>query len=270
MDLDRWVKVFDKLLPRSRAWGLVIDRTLRKFFHGLAILPKTIHEHFQSLLLEAFPLSTSRLVDWSKQFGSPVTMTDVELDAEWGAFGGQSPHYIQNYLRSAGFDVYVHEWWVPGSNPVEARNPIPLVPISYVLVNDLYHGERDYLYQFQSSGNDAQFVGDESVSFGAYDGQLLIGKQYPCPDIPSEYPVYWYVCGEEWLPGEPYPDRAIVPESRVRTLIRMIYKVKPVHTRVILYIDPEPDTEFDIQDTYTSDTWLQDGTSFPDDLQDKF
>ena len=52
------------------------------------------------------------------------------LDASWKATGGQSPRYIQDTLQAAGFDVYVHEWWIPGSEPavgikecVPPRNP---------------------------------------------------------------------------------------------------------------------------------------------------
>jgi uncharacterized protein YmfQ (DUF2313 family) len=263
MDLDRWVKVFDRLLPRSRLWSLVVDRPLRRFFHGLGAAPKLIYEHAQSVLLEAFPLSTTSLADWSRQFGAPEVLSPEELEAEWGAFGGQSPAYIQEKLRALGCDVYVHEWWVLDTCPPVARDPIALVPTSIVLVNDLAHGEPRYKYQFNQKPTMDQFVSDGSISFNASSGTILVGKDYPCPDEPTEYPVYWYVCGEVW------PDRALIPYSKLRPLIRMIYKLKPVHTRVILRVDAyDEGDDYDIQDTWWHPDEWQDTIDGDDEVQD--
>ena len=275
MELERWIKVFDRLLPRSPAWGLVIDRMLRKFFHGLSILPKTIYEHLQSVLLEAFPLETTRLSDWSEQFGSPELLAPEEIEAEWGAFGGQSPQYIQDVLHAAGFtNLFVHEWWVPDSVPPVARNPFDwdglgveesnLIETSFVLVNDVTHVEKNYLYQFGHKPNHDQFVGDGTVSFGAYSGYILVPKRYPCPDVPEEYPVYWYICDATW------PHKVYIDQTKLRTLMRLIYKMKPVHTRVILRVIPQPtEGDYDIQDTYWHDDQWQDTTDDDDEVQDK-
>jgi hypothetical protein len=273
--LDYWVKVFDRLLPRSRLWSLIIARPLKKFFHGLAILPKTIREHIGSVLLEAFPRTTTRIEDWSRQFGSPELLSPEDIEAEWGAFGGQSPAYIQGVLRAAGFDVYVHEWWVPGIHPPVARNPFDydgtgspssnLIETSYVLVNDLTHVEKNYIYYCGKKPNPDQCVSDESITCGAYDGYMLVPKRYPCPDVPDEYPVYWYVCAAVW------PHYVNIEESSFRKLVRLIYKLKPVHTRVILRAIQVPDLgDYDIQDTWWHDHFIYDEiVSTQDDLQDK-
>lgn len=267
MDLDQWVKVFDRLLPRSRAWSLIIDRTLKKFFHGLSILPQMVEEQIASVLLEAFPDTTTYLSDWSLFFGSPTTLDSDELETEWGAFGGQSPQYIQSILLTAGFNtLFVHEWWVPDSNPPVARNPfspVNLIDSSYVLVNDLTEVDKNYTYQF---GDGSQLEPTPGPQFGEYDGYYLRMKKYPCPNIASEYPVYWYVCDETW------PNYALVEQSKFRTLIRLLYKIKPVHTRIILRVTLVPDgvLDGDIQDTtWETDQW-QDVTTGPDDVQDKF
>lgn len=262
MELNDWVKVFDRLLPRSRIWHLVLDRVLKKFFHGLSILPKMIREHIGSILLEAFPATTTRFEDWSYAFGSPETLNAIEIASEWAAFGGQSPAYIQQLLQDAGFNVYVHEWWYPGTEPPVARDPIALVDTSRVLVNDITWIDKNYTHQF---GDGSQFKSDGSVFFGNYDGWYWHPKVYPTPDDPLEYPSYFYVCDEVW------PQYALIPASKLRTLIRLIYKVKPVHLRCILRVTTYDDTpgEDDIQDTYTSDEWIQDMISSPDDLEDK-
>jgi hypothetical protein len=265
MELSRWVKVFDRLLPRSRAWHLILDRTLKQFFEGLSLLPQTIEAHIGSILNEAFPETTTRFEDWSNQFGSPETLTAEEIDAEWGAFGGQDPRYFQDVIQSAGFDTcFIHEWWDPvllsGDNPA-ARDPIALVPTSRVLVNDLTEIKKDYTFQF---GDGSQFVADASVQFGAYEDYYLAPKVYPTPDEPNEYPNYFYICDEIW------PQYALIPESKLRLLIRLIYKMKPVHLRCILRVTLVPDSAYaDIQDTTWHDEWIQDVISGPDDLNDK-
>ena len=264
--LSFWLKVWDRLLPRSRVWSLILDRTLRKFFEGLSGFPETMKDYIGTVLLEAFPQTTTYLSDWSLFFGSTVTLTADELEAEWGAFGGQDPRYIQDTLWAAGFtNLYVHEWWVPDSNPAVARNPFSpddLINTSWVLVNDITTIEKNYTYQF---GDGTQFVADGSVSFGAYDGYFLQMKKYPCPNIPDEYPVYWYVTAENW------PDRAIVEESKFRILVQLLFKLKPVHTRVILRVLLVPDgtADGDIQDTWWEDDMWQDILVGPDDVQDK-
>lgn len=268
MDLNRWVKVFDNLLPRSRAWTLILDRTLRKFFHGLSILPQTIHEHIGSVLLDAFPQTTNYLHEWSDTLGSWVDLDADELEYDWADPGGQSPGYVQGLLHDKGFTgLFVHEWWVPGTDPVEYRDPSQFFETDRILVNDLASVEKHYLHQFGDylQGGDSQFVDDQSVSFGAYDGYFLQGKWYPTPNIPEEYPFYYYIGAEVW------PNRATIYESELRFLLRLIYKTKPCHLRCILRINVVPDppaVDGDIQDTTWEDDELYDSTSDPDTIND--
>lgn len=260
MALDFWVRVFDRLLPRSRAFHLTLDRTLKKYFEGLSALPEMVKEHVASVLLEAFPQTTTRLSDWSLLFGSPQLLSADEVAAEWKATGGQTPQYIQDILQDAGYDVYVHEWWVPDSAPPVARNPfspINLIETSRVLVNDLAHIEKKWTYQF---GDGTQFQGDGEISFGAYDGYHYVPKVYPTPNNPGEYPVYFYICGETW------PEYAMVLENDIRKLIRLIYKLKPVHLRCILRVTGYCDG--DIQDTVDHDDQYQDTVDNEDQIQD--
>jgi hypothetical protein len=251
MDLSEWVKVYDRLLPRSRAWDLTPEKTLKQFFEGLAIAPKNAKDHLASVFLEMLPFHTTYLKDWSEQFGSLITFDADELAAEWAAIGGQDPDYIQTCIQSICPNCYVHEWWVPGSDPVEARNPFVgtdpyhpenLIESSFVLVNDLTDMFPNYTYQF---GDGTEFVGDNSVQFGEYDGHIWRLKRYPCPNVPNEYPTYWYVGGETW------PEFAHIAPSKLRPLMRMIFKIKPVHTRCILMVIPDGDEDYDIQNVVT-------------------
>ena len=265
MDLTFWRKWLDLLLPRSRAWGLVIKRLLRDFFEGLAILPKVIQEHLGSLFFDVDPQQTSLLLDWSNQFGQPSQQSRAWLEAQWAATGGQAPKYSQDILQLAGFDVYVHEWWVPGVDPAQVRTPNPIdllgsEPLAELLVNNVGVGQKKWRFQY---GDGSQYKADQSglngIRYGRYDGYFFPAKQYPTPDNPDEYPNYFYVCGPNW------PDPADVPDSDLAELKTLIYKLKPTHLRCILIRNLIAATW---QDTVDSIDEIQDVTTTLDEIQD--
>lgn len=117
-----WLRIFKHLLPHGKAWRLTIDRTLRKFFEGLSDIGASAKEYIDLVWLDIFPDTTREISAWETQFGLPsVGLTTQQrrdrLAATWKALGGQDPAYIQRVLQENGFDVYVHEWWTPGSEP---------------------------------------------------------------------------------------------------------------------------------------------------------
>jgi hypothetical protein len=61
--------VIKRLLPRSNAWNLTIDKTLRKWFQGIAEWPQDVKDFVDLVWLDAFPDTTRELLAWEKQFG---------------------------------------------------------------------------------------------------------------------------------------------------------------------------------------------------------
>lgn len=118
------LRIFKHLLPNARAWQLTVNKKLRDFFDGLSAgVVDESKDFIDSVFNDIDPKSTRQLSEWESQFALPQSLSDEQerrdrLDAAWKALGGQSPRYIENTLCAAGFDVYVHEWWVPGSEPV--------------------------------------------------------------------------------------------------------------------------------------------------------
>jgi hypothetical protein len=111
-----FLRIFKHLLPRARAWQITIEKQLREFFQGLAGLGSDVKLFADQVFEDIFPQTTRELDAWEKQWGLPsVILTDQQrrdrLDGAWKAQGGQSPRYIQDTLRNAGFDVFVHDWW---------------------------------------------------------------------------------------------------------------------------------------------------------------
>ena len=118
----KFFRMFTHLLPNARAWRLMVDKQLRQFFEGLAPTGSDAVSFFDGVWLDLFPETTRELDAWESQFGLRDTgLTEQErrdrLAAAWSATGGQDPRYIQDTLQANGFDVYVHEWWVPGTEP---------------------------------------------------------------------------------------------------------------------------------------------------------
>jgi hypothetical protein len=122
-----FLRIFQHLLPTGEAWRTTVEKTLRSFFAGLAIPPTAVRTYVDEVWEDAFPSTTRELTEWQRQFGLEVSGNIAEqrtaLEGEWAATGGQSPHYIQTVLHTAGFDnIFVHEWW-ESVDPWVARDP---------------------------------------------------------------------------------------------------------------------------------------------------
>jgi hypothetical protein len=104
------------LLPRTKTWGVVVDRFLRQLLVGLT----GIFDSFKALTVDFSiwgsldPTTTTELAQWGDSFGTKSTPTNAQLEDLWAEDGGQSPKYIQDRLHAAGFtQLFIHEWWVP-------------------------------------------------------------------------------------------------------------------------------------------------------------
>lgn len=231
-----FLRIFKHLLPRARAWRITIDKTLRRFFEGLAEVNNEIKLFLDRVWLDIFPDTTEDIPGWERQFGLVDTgLTEQQrrdrLDAAWKALGGQSPKYIQDTLRANGFDVYVYEWWEPGTEPavgVQAcatpRNPImylrreytgavllvecgePLAqcgesfaqagnsvePRGYPLVNKVYRTVRDVIVL---CGEAVAEAGEPDALAGNYFAFREELREYIVPNTPELWPYFLYIGG---------------------------------------------------------------------------
>lgn len=232
-----FLRIFKHLLPNARAWRITVDKKLRQFFEGLAESGDAVKTFFDGVRSDIFPQTTREVETWEQQFGLRDTgLTEQQrrdrLAATWRALGGQSPDYIQQTLRDNGFDVYVHEWWQPGSQPapgvkqcVTPRNPLMWIRREFTGVSLLVEcGEPSALCgeAFAEAGNSLQprgyplvnkiftTVPDELVSCGevvaeAGEAEALCGnyfqfreilKEYIVPNDPEKWPYFLYISGE--------------------------------------------------------------------------
>lgn len=232
-----FLRVFRHLLPNARAWRAVLDKRLRQLFVGLSASAGEAREFIDDIWSDIWPDKTRELSEWEQQFALPrVGLTEQErrdrLAATWKAIGGQDPRYIEDTLRARGFDVYVHEWWEPGTEPAigsatcaTARNPIqwirreftettilvecgePLAacgeefaqagnslnPRGYPLVNKIIETVPDIE---PLCGEELAACGEDLALCGNYFGFREDRKPYIVPNDPEKWPYFLYIGAE--------------------------------------------------------------------------
>ena len=264
------LKLFKHLLPNARAWRITTDKQLRQFFVGLSGLNNDITGFFDNVWLDIFPQTTREIQHWEQQLGIPNTIVDEQerrdrLAATWKAMGGQNPRYIENTLRAAGFDVYVHQWWEPGTEPAigvhdsaTARDPFlylndGLTPLAYVANDggaDMQDG--DLLANDGGTANPTGYplvnkiktlttsiIGDGSAvmtdgNAAAQDGgnsNNYAYKQYQIPADPTKYAYFLYIGGKA------FPNHANVSQSRRNEFETLCLKICPTQQWLGILVD---------------------------------
>lgn len=252
-------KTLQHLLPNGRALrttaqGKDLTKIVKGFAAGIGECRYSLDEVYRDIN----PQSTGSLDEWDDQFGLPPTLAQVSgrrarLQAAWAATGGQSPEYVQRTLRGAGFNVYVHEWWEPGteSAPV-ARDPLAyltrtsdgsLVDViscgspsaycngpeaycgnvvgaaGYPLVNKVPVAE---LTLSAVCGHPTMLCGGDSASCGNGVDYASTSKIYSIPDGVQYWPHFIYIGGEV------FPSLADVPVVRRGEFEDLVLKIRPL------------------------------------------
>lgn len=188
-------KTLQHLLPDGRAFSSTVAKRMRSFFVGASVFGDDVKGALDNVYDEVSPATTESLTEWEGQFGLSRTVMNesdrrARLDAAWKAQGGQDPSYIQTTLQAAGFDVYVHEWWVPGTEPAigshsaaTARNPFTYLRATSETTGNVV-----------SCGDTLAICGEDF----AQCGNSLDPAGYPLVNIiPYSTPVELVFCGEE-------------------------------------------------------------------------
>lgn len=220
------------LLPGGLAFQITVDKVMRKFFAGLGAFAADVITFIDDVWGDVWPASTRNLTEWESQFGLTAgALTDAQrrtrLAGAWQARGGQSPAYIQDTLRNAGFDVYVHEAYntanlpyvVCGDADAECGNSLAECSPGSSLLRD----PRTVL----APNNYTPVVGMGYVVSNKIPGLVLT---YTSSD-PDEWPYYLYVGGQT------FGSLAQVPADRREEFEALCLKLRPAHTWLGLLIE---------------------------------
>lgn len=224
-------------------------------------MPGQIRAYIAQTIADTFPRTSERLADHSTQIGSPVELSREAIQSEVAANGAQSPGEFQSIIQAAGFDLYVHEWWIPGTVPPVVRNPGDLGQPFRVYVTGVTQAQKKYKHQCTAIGAGMAQATTTPWRYlaGAYDGYLYRLKQYQGPANDAERTRYFY------LGGQTFPDPGTVALDSLPELDRLIYKYKPARLRCILIAGI---TDGIIQDSIGASDILQDSTTEAETVQD--
>lgn len=218
------------LLPDARAWRLAKNSAIRRLMRGLAETPTHARGFVDGIFGDLFPVSTRVPELWEAQFGLVAGTDDAtrrkQIDAAWKATGGQSPRYIQDVIQAAGFDVYVHEWWVPGSTPRVARDPRSYTHVP--LIGTVQCGEPTARCG-ESSARCNRFLANETDYI--VNKNLTNVAPPPVPSDPTRWPFFVY------FGAETFPSRASVPAARRDEFERLLLKLRPQQQWLVTLID---------------------------------
>lgn len=237
----QFIRLFQHLLPRARAWQLTVDSTLRRYFEGLSGLPEDVRTFVDLIYLDLLPRSTRELSAWEKQWGLSSGGSEAarrnKLALAWATHGRMSPDYIQRALQGAGFNVFVHEWWASGP-PYVPRDPRnhTTQPLS-----GIYQCEASNPWEcFDAAPGQtlAPHCDDTLANDPGYLVNLDLTRRAPppIPDDPSKWPYFIYVGGES------FPDREPVPASRLAELKEILLRICPTEQWIVLLVDASDET----------------------------
>jgi uncharacterized protein YmfQ (DUF2313 family) len=240
------------LLPRAIAWQVTVDKTLRRFLDALAKSPADARDFIDAVWLDIFPKTTRELAAWEKEHGIVAAGTEAErrlqLAAAWSAQGGQSPRYLEDVLRAAGFDVHVYEWWeLPVTIPRTKRDPRNYTDVARV--GTVQCMPADMAGVHCCTANDAPppdpLPGGVElwdlypecnrwlVNDVGYLVNLTLTREAP-PPVPND-PAYWpYFI---YIAGTDVDTRADVPAARRDEFQRLLLKLRPDQQWVVTYVN---------------------------------
>ncbi len=225
-----WLRVFQHLLPTGRAWRIAVEKKLRDFFEGLTTPYEDARDFIDAVHNDRLPATTRELAKWETQFGiTPSTVESerrVALASAWAAVDVQAPGALQDTLRAAGFDVYVHEWWEgPNVAPRNVRDPRDYT--EQPLIGDVQCGE-----VLAQCGEPDALCNDFLVNDPKYLVNDDLTRSAP-PAIPANADTwrhFWYVGAAV------FGVSAVVDAARRAEFERLIYKYKPAQTWVVTLV----------------------------------
>jgi hypothetical protein len=270
-----WLNILKHLLPNARAWSLTTEKQLRKFFLGISGAAKNSQDFLDGVYSDLNPETTREVDQWEKQFGilnigAGDSQRRDRISAAWKDRGGQSPRYLQDILQSAGFDVYIHEWWVPSTEHPSGGSvggdvvPVVRSPFDYLddgsdasksfLMVDGAAGAQDGNQVAMDGSTDTppgyplvnkittaanSVIGDGQIKMQdgglfAQDGSSIVTyslKRNTIPNDSDKFPFFLYV-GAEVFPGQ-----ANVPENRRDEFEDLCLKICPSEQWIGVLVD---------------------------------
>lgn len=219
------------LLPKSKAFDITQNTSVRKFVKGLSYLPEDVKKENELVFMDLFPETTRAMEEWEKQFS--VLFADLQygdtrrgiLKSLWQVNkGGQDLKYLEGLLQNICPEIKVFE-----NNPV--KNPRDANAVFSCMCGQrtsvcgnkkLCCGYKNGDGEFVPSviRNDTDQLYDIPVDVTFWENYFFISKNVVLNSRKEIIYCQKLLLDSKWKPFIEY----------------LILKVKPVHTGVLVFI----------------------------------
>lgn len=238
--------VSKRLFPKGKAFLFVPGGVMDKILLGLAKSEARLLDDMVGIYDSMFPdnenFTEEDAINWEKKLGIVarvgVSLANRKLAICQKMFypSSDAPRqhylYIQEQLRAAGFDVYVH------------LNPLGMAPEDALALVDATQHQTTLEHEdtvehsgfglFASIHSDDLMHGDEVEHGAGYDNIVV---NYVDADKDATYVFNNNYKFSFFIAGLTYTDFASVSLERKEEFRQLILQLKPMHTQAILYIN---------------------------------
>lgn len=248
--------LIDALFPDGPPWYPEKDGDFDLFLNGISQGIETIKIFLEKLAFVRDPYSTLILSDLEREYGI-ITKDNISVEIRimqlavkiYERGGTGSPDNLENALRNAGFDVYVHPN-DPAIDPAILLNQIfqlvlgdPLNAFigdpgayfgrvgGYLLVNGPIYTRRPAYLGLGDPLN--AFIGDPNAVMGFFLSLIIKEKKYVIPVDPDTWPFIFFVGGPATRGGSGELisiENGEVPAERKQEFENIILAYKPIFT----------------------------------------
>jgi len=250
--------MINALLPDGGIWNPEKDGDFDRFLNGLSLCVEDVIFRLEKLntIRDPHNIPNILLSDLEREYGI-VTKTNISVETRrmqlaakiYERGGTGSPDDLENALRDAGFDVYVHpndpavdpaiflnqNFQVTIGDPLNAYIGDPGAYFGrvggYLLVNGPIVTRR---IGYLSIGDPINaYIGDPAASIGYFLGTAAEEKEYNIPTDPDTWPFIFFVGGPAARGGLGQLviiQRAEIPAERKSEFEAIILQYKPIFT----------------------------------------
>ena len=243
--IDDILKLTDQLYPSGRAFKLFKNSDLKKLHQALGLSEERAYNDALSVLDSILPdndnFSSDDASDWERRLGM-ITNESVSLDSRKSAILRKMNHpgtiparqhylYLQGQLRSAGFDVYVHEnrFFEGGIWVTKTPEELTIVDLA-TQMGDAQMGDFQMGGTVISLGTSVQMgdaqMGDFQMG-GSFNNKIV---NYIDETIDETFNVGDNLRSTFFIGGTPVGQFSSVPLSRKDEFRQLILKIKPAQT----------------------------------------
>lgn len=220
-----------QLYPTGRAWWMQNNGVFDRFHKSINVSFVRIVNDSEATLDSLFPdndnFDERDAALWEYRLGL-VTNLELSLDVRKQAIlrkmaypnnikARQNPLFIENQLRLAGFDVYVHENRFFEGGEWVYKTPGDIISLS--LSNSQHGGDSQHGGGFQHG----------SSSFDVIANEAVVNESY---SVGSENLWATFFIG-----GETLGEMADIPQNRLIEFKELVLKLKPAHTVAFIFLN---------------------------------